>query len=177
MSRHERPEWFRLRSPWKDFLVGFTFAAILMSLALCTKAARGEEVTASFYSRPNAKACDGSARSFDAKDAAIAAHRTLPCGTKLEVSAGAKTLLAKVTHKSRGHRDLNLSPAAAAALGLRGRATGAVRYRVLEENAPVSPAEAPAPEPEPATEPKLKPYRIGPPTFEERYRGCPNAKC
>jgi rare lipoprotein A len=69
---------------------------------------------------------------FDA-DAYTAAHKTLPFGTKLEVTYGGKSV--QVTITDRGPfvpgRDLDLSLAAAQKLGLISRGVAPVRVRAV----------------------------------------------
>lgn len=66
-------------------------------------------------------------------DALTAAHRTLPFGTRLEVRSGARSVIVRVNDRGPGKatgRALDLSRGAARALGMIGRGTARVTWRV-----------------------------------------------
>jgi len=66
-------------------------------------------------------------------DALTAAHRTLPFGTRLEVRAGARSVIVRVNDRGPGKatgRALDLSRGAARALGIISRGTARVTWRV-----------------------------------------------
>ncbi len=65
-------------------------------------------------------------------DGMTAAHRTLPFGTKLEVTSGARTVVVRVNDRGpfTKRRSLDVSRGAARALGFLGRGTARVTWRV-----------------------------------------------
>ena len=88
--------------------------------------------TASYYSYSRGKTADGS--SFD-RDALTAAHRSLPFGTRVRVTATTsnKSVVVRITDRGpwiRG-RVLDLSLAAARSLGITDRGVAHVRAEVL----------------------------------------------
>ena len=87
---------------------------------------------ASFYSYPKGKTASGAA--FD-RDAMIAAHRSLPFGTKIRVTDLASTKSVVVRIVDRGPwisgRILDLSLGAARTLGITDRGVAQVRVKVL----------------------------------------------
>jgi rare lipoprotein A len=65
-------------------------------------------------------------------DGLTAAHRTLPFGTRLHVSANGRSVIVRVNDRgpfARG-RSLDLSRGAARALGMIGRGTARVSWRI-----------------------------------------------
>lgn len=87
---------------------------------------------ASYYGRELEGQLMANGQPFDA-DAYTAAHKSLPFGTKLEVSYGGESVRVTVTDRGPyvAGRDLDLSLAAAQRLGLTGQAEAPVRVRVL----------------------------------------------
>jgi Lytic transglycolase len=89
-------------------------------------------MVASYYGRELEGQPMANGQPFDA-DAYTAAHKSLPFGTKLEVSYGGESVRVIVTDRGPyvAGRDLDLSLAAAQRLGLTGQAEAPVRVRVL----------------------------------------------
>jgi hypothetical protein len=87
---------------------------------------------ASYYGRELEGQLMANGQPFDA-DAYTAAHKTLPFGTKLEVSYGGEPVRVTVTDRGPyvAGRDLDISLAAAQRLGLTGQAEAPVRVKVL----------------------------------------------
>jgi len=87
---------------------------------------------ASYYGRELEGQTMANGQPFDA-DAYTAAHKSLPFGTKLEVSYGGESVRVTVTDRGPyvAGRDLDLSLAAAQRLGLTGQAEAPVRVKVL----------------------------------------------
>ena len=87
---------------------------------------------ASYYGRELEGQTMANGQPFDA-DAYTAAHKSLPFGTKLQVSYGGESVRVTVTDRGPyvAGRDLDLSLAAAQRLGLTGQAEAPVRVRVL----------------------------------------------
>lgn len=86
---------------------------------------------ASYYGRTLEGRPMANGHPFDADDY-TAAHRSLPFGTKLEVSYGGESMRVTVTDRGPyvAGRDLDLSLAAARQLGLTGPGEAQVRVRV-----------------------------------------------
>jgi rare lipoprotein A len=115
-----------------------TTLAASLALHNCAGAI-ADETRASFYSAPQRAACGGR---FD-PNKLTAAHRTLPCGSRVEVTSKATGRSVVVTITDRGPnartgRDLDLSRAAAEVLGMRRAGVIVVTYRVLEAEPPSS---------------------------------------
>ena len=89
-------------------------------------------MVASYYGRELEGQLMANGQPFDA-DAYTAAHKSLPFGTKLEVSYGGQSVRVTVTDRGPyvAGRDLDLSLAAAQRLGLTGQAEAPVRVKVL----------------------------------------------
>jgi hypothetical protein len=89
-------------------------------------------MVASYYGRELEGQPMANGQPFDA-DAYTAAHKSLPFGTKLEVSYGGESVRVIVTDRGPyvAGRDLDLSLAAAQRLGLTGQAEAPVRVKVL----------------------------------------------
>lgn len=112
-------------------------AALMSALALggCTttgepsSAAPGRIVVASVYWQPQRVACGGGR--FD-PGALTIAHKTLPCGTRVRLSHGGRSVVTRVTDRGPyvAGRDVDLSDGTARALGL-GRAVHLVRMEVM----------------------------------------------
>jgi rare lipoprotein A (peptidoglycan hydrolase) len=87
---------------------------------------------ASYYGRELEGQPMANGQPFDA-DAYTAAHKSLPFGTKLEVSYGSESVRVTVTDRGPyvAGRDLDLSLAAAQKIGLTGTGEAPVRVRVL----------------------------------------------
>jgi hypothetical protein len=87
---------------------------------------------ASYYGRELEGNPMANGQPFDA-DAYTAAHKSLPFGTKLEVSYGSESTRVTVTDRGPyvAGRDLDLSLAAAQQIGLTGPGEAPVRVRVL----------------------------------------------
>ena len=88
----------------------------------------GQKMSASYYGRTLEGRPMANGRPFDA-DAYTAAHRSLPFGTKLEVSYGGEQVRVTVTDRGPyvAGRDLDLSLAAAREIGLIGSGEASVR--------------------------------------------------
>lgn len=86
----------------------------------------------SYYGRELEGQTMANGQPFDA-DAYTAAHKSLPFGTKLEVSYGGESVRVTVTDRGPyvAGRNLDLSLAAAQRLGLTGQAEAPVRVRIL----------------------------------------------
>ena len=95
-------------------------------------AANAQTMLASYYGRELEGNSTASGEPFDA-DAYTAAHKTLPLGTRLRVSLGGESVV--VTVNDRGPyvagRDLDLSLAAARAIGLTYSGEAPIRVVVL----------------------------------------------
>lgn len=108
---------------------------------------------ASFYWQPQKVACGGR---FDPTKL-TAAHRTLPCGTRVEVTNLRNNKSVIVTINDRGPfirgRVIDLSRAAAQAISMTGAGVVEVKYRVINRR----------------TEP-------GPASFADRFKGCPSVE-
>lgn len=107
---------------------------------------------ASFYSKRQPVACKGLGP-FD-PDKMTAAHRSIPCGSKVEVTEpkSGKRVIVTITDRGpnkRTGRDLDLSRAAAREFGMMKRGVFTVSYRVV---------------------PNVRLPTV--PTFVERFRGC-----
>ncbi|HET7270664.1 MAG TPA: septal ring lytic transglycosylase RlpA family protein [Rubrobacter sp.] len=87
---------------------------------------------ASYYGRELEGQPMANGQPFDA-DAYTAAHKSLPFGTKLEVSYGGESVRVTVTDRGPyvAGRDLDLSLAAAQRIGLTGAGEAPVRVKVL----------------------------------------------
>ena len=87
---------------------------------------------ASFYSYPKGKTASGA--TFD-RDAMIAAHRSLPFGTRVRVTdlATTKSVVVRIVDRGPWVRDrvLDLSRGAARSLGITDRGVAQVRVKVL----------------------------------------------
>ncbi len=128
---HASSYWGRVvESPMK-YVQGYAGARRLVET---TPVAEGPASTmmASYYGRELEGNAMANGQPFDA-DALTAAHKTLPFGTKLEVTYGGKSV--QVTVTDRGPyvpgRDLDLSLAAARKLGLLSRGVAPVRVRIV----------------------------------------------
>lgn len=155
----------RAMQPERIGAVGWALLAMLpfFILLVMIEIARPEEVgRASFYSKPQHVACGGK---FDPR-AMTAAHRTLPCGTKIQVTnpRNGKTVMVQITDRGpakRTGRALDVSRAAAKALGFERAGVTKLAWKVL----PKSPKE-------PATA-GLGTIRPAPGWIHERrFRGC-----
>lgn len=113
---------------------GAMIALVLMMAALHNCAGIAAETKASFYSKPQRQACRGVGR-FN-PDALTAAHRTLPCGTRIEVTnrMNGRSVVVVITDRgpnARTGRGLDLSRAAADVIGMRRAGVAPVTYRII----------------------------------------------
>jgi rare lipoprotein A (peptidoglycan hydrolase) len=92
----------------------------------------GKKMLASYYGRSLEGSPMANGHTFDAENY-TAAHRSLPFGTKLEVSYGGESVRVAVTDRGPyvAGRDLDLSLAAAQKIGLTGQGEAPVRVRVI----------------------------------------------
>jgi rare lipoprotein A (peptidoglycan hydrolase) len=92
----------------------------------------GKKMVASYYGRSLEGSPMANGHTFDADDY-TAAHRSLPFGTKLEVSYGGESVRVAVTDRGPyvAGRDLDLSLVAAQKIGLTGQGEAPVRVRVI----------------------------------------------
>lgn len=99
-------------------MIKTSIATMALACLLVSSQANAKQVIASYYWQPQAVACGGR---FNPQ-AMTTAHKTLPCGTKLRVSKGNRSVV--VTVNDRGPfikgRTLDLSLAAAKKLGCDG---------------------------------------------------------
>ena len=128
-------------------------ATIALVVAFCGGAAKAQDVhrgKASYYWKPQPVACQGMG-SFN-PNKLTAAHRSLPCGSKVEVTnpRTRKSVIVTITDRGpnvRTRRDLDLSRAAARVIGLTRVGVMVVSYRVIPtgiaSNVPIVPAPAP----------------------------------
>ena len=128
---HSSTYWGRVVESPMRYVDGYYGARRLVET---TPVAQGPATTmmASYYGRALEGNSMANGQPFDA-DAYTAAHKTLPFGTKLEVTYGGKSV--QVTITDRGPfvpgRDLDLSLAAAQKLGLISRGVAPVSVRVV----------------------------------------------
>lgn len=120
--------------------------------------AHAESGIASWYGPP-----EPSARSTACGDRGVpamsAAHRTLPCNTKVKVTKGGGTSIT-VTIRDRGPfiagRVIDLDPVAAKALGIVGRGLAKVHLQVVAGVVPVKVKTVSFTKPKAASKPKAK---------------------
>lgn len=128
---HASTYWGRVvESPMK-YVHGYAGARRLVET---TPVAKGpaRTMTASYYGRSLEGHKMANGQTFHA-DAFTAAHKTLPFGTKLEVSYQGKSVQVTVTDRGpyAPGRDLDLSLAAARKLGILSRGVAPVRVRIV----------------------------------------------
>ena len=102
----------------------------IMFLCLCTTTAQAEEGLASTYNYPQPVACGGR---YD-RLAMTAAHKTLPCGTRVKViGSNGRSIMVTINDKGpyRAGRIIDLSFAAAQAIGM-GYGLMRVKIEVVE---------------------------------------------
>lgn len=111
------------------------FVALIAWVGLCIGGAlpgQGRPVVASYYHEPQPIACGGRGARFN-PEAMTAAHKTLPCGTRLRVTYQGKSV--EVVVNDRGPyvagREIDLSLAAARALGIVKRGVATVELERL----------------------------------------------
>ena len=105
-------------------------AGISLGLFLLMTQAQAESGIASFYDYPQKVACGGR---YD-RNAMTAAHRTLPCGTKVRVNSGVKSIVVTINDRGpfiRG-RIIDLSYAAASQIGMLGSGLIRVTLEVIK---------------------------------------------
>ncbi len=99
--------------------------------------ARLEAGTASYYAASLHGRRTASGERYD-RHALTAAHRTLPFGTRLRVTnqRNGRTVIVRVNDRGPFHRSrvIDLSGAAADALGMRGAGTARITYEVLTDD-------------------------------------------
>jgi len=150
--------WKHCRIIWE-----MTAVILLADALVVTRAAFGADdvITgkASFITKAQRVACRG-APIFD-PEKLTAAHRTLPCGTRVEVRHKGKAVIVTVTDRGPARRDrvIDVSRRAARELGFERAGVAKVSYRVVEE-----------------AEPRRRPVEVDQPEtvgwFERRFRGC-----
>lgn len=103
--------------------------------------ARLDRGTASYYAASLHGRRTASGERYD-RHALTAAHRTLPFGTRLRVTneRNGRTVLVRVNDRGPFHRSrvLDLSGAAADALGMRGAGTARITFEVVPDDEAVS---------------------------------------
>lgn len=130
----------------------FLLAALLLGLSLPAQAqrvtpggrraeARLEHGTASFYAASLHGRRTASGERYD-RHALTAAHRTLPFGTLLRVTnqRNGRTVLVRVNDRGPFHRNrvIDLSGAAADAIGMRRAGTARITFEIVDEDETVS---------------------------------------
>jgi len=159
----------------------FSVLAIVGCLALLLFAAglvRAEQVVASWYGPGFEGATTASGEPFDPNDY-TAAHRTLPFGTKLIVTYGGRSVVARVNDRGPyvAGRDLDLSQAAAEYIGLTAVGVAPVEMDYADPATPTGPYPGGASSTSSATPPSVSPApeEAAPPeslrVAEQRYRG------
>lgn len=123
-----------MKSFLKMLVVAGAFAGVsVFSLAVVQDDVQAEPLVASYYGYELAGSPTASGVPFD-PSALTAAHKTLPLGTQLLVSYGGESVV--VTVNDRGPyvegRELDLSQAAADAIGLTAAGSGTVDVQVVE---------------------------------------------
>lgn len=143
--------------------VAVIICVVMMFASGRARADGAEEITgrASFITKAQRVACRGAPR-FD-PEKLTAAHRTLPCGTRVEVRHKGKAVIVTITDRGPARRDrvIDISRAAARELGFLRAGVAKVSFRVVEEADP-----APAARPVEVDRPET----VG--SFDRRFRGC-----
>lgn len=122
-----------MKSFLKMLFVAGVFAGVsVFSLAAVQDEVQAEPLVASYYGYELAGSPTASGEAFD-PTAFTAAHKTLPFGTRLLVTYGGNSVV--VTVNDRGPyvagRELDLSQAAADAIGLTAAGSGTVDVQVI----------------------------------------------
>lgn len=137
------PSPARLVVPAALALVGCGAPHAVAGAPIRAAVAYDETGTASWYGDELAGARTASGARFDPAGL-TAAHRSLPFGTRIEVTSldTGRRVVALVNDRGPGRRDrlLDLSRGAAQQLGFAGRSTARVRVRVLQPDEAPSPA-------------------------------------
>ncbi len=139
-------------------------AAALVSLLVSLFAVRiadADQMVASWYGPGFEGATTASGEPFNAGDF-TAAHKTLPFGTKLNVTLDGRSVVVRVNDRGPfvTGRDLDLSQAAAEQIGLTALGEATVNVVTVDDSTPTGPAagtSAAAPAPEPAPTPTAAP--------------------
>lgn len=159
------------------FVLSLAVAALLVVLASFAGPSRTEQLVASWYG-----VGDGFAGLTTANDetfdpyAYTAAHKTLPFGTKLQVTYGGESIVVRINDRGSyiQGRDLDLSYAAARDIGQVAVGSAPVEVEYVSPATPVgpiqasalAPAQEPAPEseqqPEPEPAPEIEPVEEEP---------------
>lgn len=132
MGQGRRLNWYRPRPRWPGRLAFAITVMIVLLLAMCVGAKseqlRGE---ASIYSKPQAVACRNKPR-FD-PEKLTAAHKTLPCGTKVEVTnaRNGKSVVVEITDRGPFKRGRIIDLSRAAGREIRISGIGPVLLRVI----------------------------------------------
>lgn len=139
-------------------------AAAMVSLLVSLFAVRiadADQMVASWYGPGFEGATTASGEPFNAGDF-TAAHKTLPFGTKLNVTLDGRSVVVRVNDRGPfvTGRDLDLSQAAAEQIGLTALGEATVNVVTVDDSTPTGPAagtSAAAPAPEPAPTPTAAP--------------------
>ncbi len=141
--------------------------SLLVSLFV-VRIADADQMVASWYGPGFEGATTASGEPFNAGDF-TAAHKTLPFGTKLNVTLDGRSVVVRINDRGPyiAGRDLDLSQAAAEQIGLTALGEATVNVVTVDGSTPTGPAAgtaAPAPEqaPTPATAPTAAPEAAAP---------------
>lgn len=118
------------------------------SFVLCPQLASAESITASWYGPGFEHRTMADGKRFRSADPTVAAHRTLPFGTRVLLTNPATGNAITVTVQDRGPyirgRDFDLSKAAARALGYERQGVAVLEVEYLDaEHQPIEPATVP----------------------------------